>query len=339
MHSSDPHSKIENFASDQEVRWCPGCGDYAVLRAVQKVLLQLGLPPERHVFVSGIGCSSRLPYYLNTYGFHTIHGRAPTIATGLRLTRPDLSVWVVTGDGDGLSIGASHLLHLMRRNIDVTVLLLNNKIYGLTKGQYSPTSEKGQKSKTTPHGSLEEPLHPLSLALATGCTFIARAIDVDAPTLQWVLQEAASHRGTAFVEIYQNCNVFNDGVFSDISDRGYRSERTCVLRPGEPVVFGAQQEKRLSYQEGVFRVVDQNENVPFYVHRGEDEIGPLMQLAKMTYPDPLTCMGIFRKVARPPYEILLEERTQEFWTKRSKKDLEALLEEGGNTWVVPPAHR
>lgn len=298
------------WASDQEVRWCPGCGDYAILASVQKILPELGIKRENHVFISGIGCSSRFPYYLNTYGFHTIHGRAPTIATGLKLARPELSVWIITGDGDGLSIGAGHLLHLMRRNIDVTILLFNNKIYGLTKGQYSPTSEKGKKTKTTPQGSLERPFDPIQLALAAGCTFVARAIDVD-PNLQWILKAAASHQGTSFVEIYQNCNVFNDGAFTQISEKSVRAQRTVLLRPEQPLIFGQHQEKALSYNGQQFEVVGADEPNKIYFHRQPAELSLAIKLNELTYPEFPLPLGVFRAISCPTYEMDLQKNTSQ----------------------------
>lgn len=326
----------ESFASSQEVRWCPGCGDYAILASVQKVLPELGIKRENMVFVSGIGCSSRFPYYLNTYGFHTIHGRAPTIATGLKIARPDLSVWVVTGDGDGLSIGANHLLHLMRRNLDITVLLFNNQIYGLTKGQYSPTSEKGKKTKTSPHGSLDEPFNPVQLALAAGCSFVARAIDVDAKGLQWVLKEAAQHKGTSFVEIYQNCNVFNDGAFASISDRGVRAERTISLRPHSPLIFGQNNDKGLVFNGETFEIISlQNENdlKKVYVHQADLSVSMAIKLNELNYPDFPVPLGIFRAVSRPTYEDEISHMTQKVNSQNKEASLESLLH-SGKTWTI-----
>ena len=232
-----------DFTSSQEVRWCPGCGDYSILACMQKLMPELGIPRENIVFISGIGCSGRFSYYMNTYGFHTIHGRAPAVATGLKLTRPELSVWVITGDGDGLSIGGNHLIHILRRNLDVNILLFNNRIYGLTKGQYSPTSETGKITATTPQGSIEQPLDPVSIALAAGATFVARVLDIDAKGLQTVLKAAAAHKGTAFVEIYQNCNIYNDGVFENLSGREFREDRTLWLEHGKPLIFGKNRDK------------------------------------------------------------------------------------------------
>src|SRR6187401_1749867 len=227
----------KDFATDQDVRWCPGCGDYAILAAVQKTLADVGVTRENTVFVSGIGCSSRFPYYMNTYGFHSIHGRAPAIATGLKVARPDLSVWVITGDGDGLSIGGNHLLHALRRNLDINIVLFNNQIYGLTKGQYSPTSPLGKVTKSTPVGSVDNPLHPLSLAIGCEATFVGRSIDVNIKHLAMTLKRAAEHRGTSFVEVYQNCNVFNDGAFDYATDRDVRADNVLELENGKPLIF------------------------------------------------------------------------------------------------------
>lgn len=326
----------EDFVSDQEVRWCPGCGDYAILASVQKILPELGIARENTVFISGIGCSSRFPYYLNTYGFHTIHGRAPTIATGLKIARPDLSVWIVTGDGDGLSIGANHLMHIMRRNLDVTILLFNNQIYGLTKGQYSPTSEKGKKTKTSPQGTIDEPFNPVQLALAAGCSFVARAIDVDAVGLQWVLKEAAAHRGTSFVEIYQNCNVFNDGTFAHISDRGFRAERTISLRPNESLMFGQANDKGLVYDGNDFSVVNietPHDKEKLYVHNAQNDISMAIKLNDLSYPDFPVPMGIFRSVERAVYEEEIAEQTKLARSKQSDISLESLLR-SGKTWTI-----
>lgn len=326
---------MSSFVSDQEVRWCPGCGDYAILASMQKVLPELGIPRENMVFISGIGCSSRFPYYLNTYGFHTIHGRAPAIATGLKLARPELSVWVITGDGDGLSIGTNHLLHLMRRNVDVTVLLFNNRIYGLTKGQLSPTSEKGKKTKTSPLGSVEEPFDPISLALAAGCGFVARAIDVDTKGLPLVLKAAAEHRGTSFVEIYQNCNVFNDGAFAEISDRGFRSERTISLQPGQPLIFGDNGDKGLRVNEEGFEIVPHTpETAPtLFKHEADLPLSTLMKLLSLRYPAYPVPIGIFRAISRPIYEEQLEAQVRDAKSKQPGVSLESLLH-SGKTWAV-----
>ncbi|MFI4937447.1 MAG: 2-oxoacid:ferredoxin oxidoreductase subunit beta [Candidatus Berkiellales bacterium] len=329
----------ESFASSQEVRWCPGCGDYAILASMQKILPELGIKRENAVFISGIGCSSRFPYYLNTFGFHTIHGRAPTIATGLKMARPDLSVWVVTGDGDGLSIGANHLLHIMRRNVNVTILLFNNQIYGLTKGQCSPTSEKGKKTKTTPQGSIDNPLNPVQIALAAGCSFVARSMDIDGNRLQWILKEAAQHPGTSFVEIYQNCNVFNDLAFAHLSDRGVRAERTITLCPGEPAVFGQQNEKGLVLRDDRFEVIElksdddliQADLKQVYVHQKDQPISTLMKLNELSYPDFPVPMGIFRAEQRPIYEEEMATRVKE---AQSQPASLAELLRSGKTWEI-----
>ena len=244
-----PESKTQvtytrkDFTSDQAVRWCPGCGDYAILAQTQKIFPDLGRKKEEFVFISGIGCSSRFPYYMDTYGFHTIHGRAAAVASGVKIARPDLSVWVVTGDGDGLSIGGNHTIHLMRRNLDMNVMLFNNRIYGLTKGQYSPTSEVGKVTKSTPMGSLDIPFNPLSLALGAGSTFVARTIDKETKHLQEMIKESYAHRGTSFLEIYQNCNIFNDGAFAPLTDRDTKSDTVLWLEDGKPLTFGAEKPK------------------------------------------------------------------------------------------------
>ncbi|RME74732.1 MAG: 2-oxoacid:ferredoxin oxidoreductase subunit beta [Planctomycetota bacterium] len=239
MTSTTARLTRKDFASDQDVRWCPGCGDYAILRAVQNTLPELGVPREKIVFISGIGCSSRFPYYMNTYGFHTIHGRAPTIATGLKLTDPELVVFVITGDGDGLSIGGNHLLHVLRRNVNLNILLFNNRIYGLTKGQYSPTSEQGKVTKSTPYGSIDRPLDPIRVALGANATWIARTIDRFVPHMQQMLRRAVAHPGTAFLEIYQNCNIFNDGAFAELTDKRTRSDNVLEVEHGKPLRFGS----------------------------------------------------------------------------------------------------
>src|SRR5215217_2617245 len=233
----------KDYVSDQEVRWCPGCGDYSILAQMKEVLPKLGIPREKFVFVSGIGCSSRFPYYMNTYGFHTIHGRAPAIATGIKAANPELSVWVITGDGDALSIGGNHLIHAIRRNLDINIILFNNRIYGLTKGQYSPTSEFGKRTKSTPFGVIDYPLNPLSVALAAEATYVARSVDTFTTHLQMVVERAMRHRGVSFVEVYQNCNIFNDGAFDMFTDRGVKDERMIELQHGEPLVFGKEKNK------------------------------------------------------------------------------------------------
>src|SRR5580698_4168618 len=287
----------KDFISDQEVRWCPGCGDYAILAQVQKIMPELGVARENTVFISGIGCSSRFPYYMNTYGFHTIHGRAPTVATGLKLARPDLTVWMVTGDGDALSIGGNHFMHLIRRNVDLKVLLFNNRIYGLTKGQYSPTSEHGKKTKSTPMGAPEYPIRPISIAIGAEATFAARSIDVDVKHLEYTLERAAKHKGTAFVEIYQNCNIFNDGAYNYATDKATKSDTTLYLEHGKPLVFGKDSSKGIRLQGLDPEVVDLKTvgRDDLLIH---DEKTPEPSLAfllsRMRYPDFPEPLGVFR---------------------------------------------
>lgn len=324
-----------DFASAQEVRWCPGCGDYAILASVQKIMPELNIPRENIVFVSGIGCSGRFPYYMNTYGFHTIHGRAPAVATGLKITRPELSVWIVTGDGDALSIGGNHLIHMLRRNVDLNVLLFNNRIYGLTKGQYSPTSEQGKITSTTPLGSVERPLNPISIALASEATFVARALDIDAKGLQSVLKAAAAHKGTSFVEIYQNCNIFNDGAFAAISDRSVRDDRTVWLEHGKPLIFGKNKDKGLRLNGLQCEVVTLGNGVTesdllcFDATREDASLAYL--LSRLEYPQFPVPFGIFRQVEKPTYEEILTSRTPV--VKQSEQDLEQILKTG-QIWTV-----
>ena len=330
----------KDFVSDQDVRWCPGCGDYSILANVQRVMPELGVPRENVVFVSGIGCSSRFPYYMNTYGFHTIHGRAPAFATGIKVSNPDLSVWIVTGDGDGLSIGGNHLLHTIRRNIDTQILLFNNKIYGLTKGQYSPTSDVGTKTKSTPQGAIDHPIDPIAFALGCGATFIARTIDVDAKHMQQVLTRAHEHKGTAFVEILQNCPVFNDGIWDELQDRKTRAESALVLEHGEPLVFGKPgARKGVVFQHGVPSVVElADDDDP--IERGvtvHDEqanavsyAGVLATLQRPDFPLPV---GVLRAVEKPTYEGELQIQVDRAIEERGRGDLHALLH-SGDTWQI-----
>ncbi|MEU3561818.1 2-oxoacid:ferredoxin oxidoreductase subunit beta [Kitasatospora sp. NPDC006786] len=328
-----------DFKTDQEVRWCPGCGDYAILAAVQSFMPELGIKRENTVFVSGIGCSSRFPYYMNTYGVHSIHGRAPAIATGLATARQDLSVWVVTGDGDALSIGGNHLIHALRRNVNLKILLFNNRIYGLTKGQYSPTSEVGKITKSTPMGSLDAPFNPLSLAIGAEATFVARTIDSDRQHLQSVLRAAAEHRGTALVEIYQNCNIFNDGAFEVLKDPGSRDEALIRLEHGRPVRFGA------DLANGVFRGPDgelftapvtAGNEADVLVHDAH-AAGPAaaFALSRIADADTLhhTPIGVLRSVERPVYDELMADQLATAATRRGEGDLAALLA-GNDTWTV-----
>ena len=323
----------KDFTSDQEVRWCPGCGDYAILSAVQKFLPELGLPRERIVFISGIGCAARFPYYVQTYGMHSIHGRAPAIATGLALSRPDLSVWVVTGDGDALSIGGNHLIHALRRNVNLKILMFNNQIYGLTKGQYSPTSPLGTVNKTTPMGSLDWPFNPVALALGAEATFVARTIDTDRAHLTETLRRAYAHPGAAFVEIYQNCNVYNDGAFDAVRDE---KENRILLEDGKPITFGADGERGVRLREdGSAEIVDGADEASLLVHDEDAETSSLASaLARLSHtPHGPTPIGIFRDVERPVYDRLMEEQLETARADQGEGDLAELLH-AGDTWTI-----
>ena len=326
----------KDFESDQEVRWCPGCGDYAILRGFQGLFPKLGIAPENIVVVSGIGCASRLPYYVNSYGFHTIHGRAPTLATGIKVTNPDLSVWVVTGDGDGLSIGGNHLIHAMRRNVDIKVVLFNNRIYGLTKGQYSPTSEQGKKTKSTPFGSVERPFNPLSLALGAEATFVARTVDVYTQHLMATLEAAAHHKGSAFVEVYQNCNIFNDGAFDFMRSKSVRDDNQIDLEHGQPILFGTDKEKGLRLNGATPEVV-RTDQVPaneLLVHDAHAEDPTLaFMLSRMGPPEFPTPVGILRSVEHPVFDASMKQQVDEIIARKGVGDLDALLN-SGHTWTV-----
>ena len=291
----------EDFSNKTEVRWCPGCGDYAILAALQRVLPQLGRPPEQHVFISGIGCAGRLPYYLNTYGFHTIHGRAMAVATGLNLMRDDLCVWVITGDGDALSIGGNHLIHGLRRNVNLNILMFNNQVYGLTKGQFSPTSRMGQMTKTSPHGVTSQPMNPLTLALGAGCGFVARAVDKDPLHLADVLQQAYAHSGTAFIEIYQDCNIFNHGAFDEFALKANRAEHTIELRAGEPLRFGRENEWGLRLDGEQLQRVAAAES-DGVVHQPNNYFAA-MRLAQLTHPEYPVPLGVYYQQAREVYQL------------------------------------
>jgi len=325
----------KDFASDQDVRWCPGCGDYAILAQVQRVMPELGIARENIVFISGIGCSSRFPYYMNTYGFHSIHGRAPAIATGLKASRPELSVWVVTGDGDGLSIGGNHLIHALRRNIDLNILLFNNRIYGLTKGQYSPTSEQGKVTKSTPLGSVDHPFNPISVALGSGGTFIARSVDVEAKHLGEVIKRAHQHRGTSFVEILQNCNIFNDGAFAELTEKDSKADHQLVLEHGKPLVFGKQRNKGIRLRGHNLEVVDLGNGVgesDLVVHDEQDAALGFMlsQMGPPAFPTPI---GVFHAVDRATYDQVFTDQVQRAQQRQGPGDLEELLNRG-DTWTV-----
>jgi 2-oxoglutarate/2-oxoacid ferredoxin oxidoreductase subunit beta len=337
MTSNEHKLTKKDFTSDREVRWCPGCGDYAILATVQSVLADSGARPESTVFISGIGCSSRFPYYMDTYGFHTIHGRAPTVATGLAITRPDLDIWIVTGDGDGLSIGGNHLMHTIRRNVNVNILLFNNEIYGLTKGQYSPTSPVGSVHKSTPMGSLDRPVNPVSLALGVGATFVARSIDTDRAHLTEVLTAAQAHRGTSFVEIYQNCNIFNDGAFAALKEKGQKEHNQIRLTAGEPIVFGPEGERAVvSDADGTMRIIPTEEaGDRVVVHDpARDKTTSAFALSRLsTNPTGPTPIGFFRAVDRPVYDDELRRQVAAATEQKGAGDLAGLLA-SGNVWDV-----
>ncbi|MFF9040866.1 2-oxoacid:ferredoxin oxidoreductase subunit beta [Streptomyces sp. NPDC014892] len=331
---------MKDFKSDQEVRWCPGCGDYAILAAVQGFMPELGLARENIVFVSGIGCSSRFPYYMDTYGMHSIHGRAPAIATGLATSRRDLSVWVVTGDGDALSIGGNHLIHALRRNVNLKILLFNNRIYGLTKGQYSPTSEVGKITKSTPMGSLDAPFNPVSLAIGAEASFVARTVDSDRKHLTEVLRQAAAHPGTALVEIYQNCNIFNDGAFEVLKDRQQAEEAVIRLEHGQPIRFGADGGRGVVRDEAtgdlkVVTVTPENESRILVHDAHAASPTTAFALSRLADPDTLhhTPIGVLRSVERPVYDTQMADQLDTAVDRHGKGDLSALLA-GGDTWTV-----
>src|SRR6266516_4553464 len=328
----------KDFKSDQEVRWCPGCGDYAILSAVQGFMPSLGIPRERIVFISGIGCSSRFPYYMDTYGMHSIHGRAPAIATGLSVTRPDLSVWVITGDGDALSIGGNHLIHALRRNVNLKILLFNNQIYGLTKGQYSPTSELGKITKSTPMGSLDRPFNPVSVALGAEATFVARSIDSDRKHLTEVLSAAAAHRGTAFVEIYQNCNIFNDGAFDLLKEADTRDENQIRLHHGEPIRFGKNPERGVRLTSGaqveLVDVAKVGEDALLVHDAHRDDPGLAFLLSRLSHnAEGPTPIGVYRDVDRPVYDEMMADQIEAGTAKQGSGNLEKLLH-AGDTWEI-----
>jgi 2-oxoglutarate/2-oxoacid ferredoxin oxidoreductase subunit beta len=331
----------KDFKTDQEVRWCPGCGDYAILAAVQSFMPELGIPKERIVFISGIGCSSRFPYYMDTYGVHSIHGRAPAIATGLSVSRPDLQVWVVTGDGDALSIGGNHLIHALRRNVNIKILLFNNRIYGLTKGQYSPTSELGKITKSTPSGSADSPFNPISLALGAEASFVARTIDSDRKHLQQVLRAAAHHEGSSFVEIYQNCNIFNDGAFELLKEPATRDSALIRLEHGRPITFGASGEFCVVHPPGGFGLqVRDTASVAaeeIVVH-DTTVVEPAYAFALSRLPGTglrYTPIGVYRDVVRPSYDNLVRSQVDQAKATLGEPEAElASLLNAGDTWTI-----
>lgn len=335
-----PVLTAKDFATDQEVRWCPGCGDYSILAQVQKIMPGLGIPKENIVIISGIGCSSRFPYYMNTYGMHSIHGRATAVASGLKATRPELSVWIVTGDGDGLSIGGNHTIHLLRRNFDVNVMLFNNQIYGLTKGQYSPTSEEQKITKSTPYGSIDHPFNPLALAMGADATFIARTMDRDPKHLQESLIRSHQHKGASFLEIYQNCNIFNDGAFEVFTEKSTKPDNTLFLEQGKPLIFGAQKNKGIKLDGFRPVVVELGAGVSaddLWIHDDRDFYKA--QILVRMFDDPRIegrlprPFGVFYEADRPRYEEVLELQLQEVIKSKGKGDLDKLLR-GNETWTI-----
>ncbi|MEE8301127.1 MAG: 2-oxoacid:ferredoxin oxidoreductase subunit beta [Candidatus Tectomicrobia bacterium] len=328
----------KDFMSNQEVRWCPGCGDYSILAQTQKVMPDLGVPRENIVFISGIGCSSRFPYYMNTYGFHTIHGRAPALATGLKASRPDLMVWVITGDGDAFSIGGNHILHVLRRNVDIKIVMFNNRIYGLTKGQYSPTSEQGKRVKSAPMGAPDHPLNPLSVAVGAEATFVARTIDTDTKHLIATMERAAAHKGTAFIEVYQNCNIYNDGAFAYLTDRNVHDDRTLYLQHGKPMLFGKEQNHGIRLNGLDPEVVTVGENgvtEADLLHHDESKPEPYLAhlLSRLDYPDFPVPVGVLRAIQRPTYDGIVEEQQEAALSRYGEGDLDELFN-SGDTWEV-----
>ena len=327
----------KDFVSDQDPRWCPGCGDYSILAQTQKVMPDFGFPRENIVFISGIGCSGRLPYYMNTYGMHSIHGRAATIATGLKASRPDLMVWVITGDGDCLSIGGNHLLHSMRRNVDIKVVMFNNRIYGLTKGQVSPTSEFGKRTKSTPLGSVDHPISPLTVALAAEASFVARSVDTHTEHLQTTLDAAGGHRGSVFVEVLQNCNIFNDGAWREFTERDVREDRMLVLEHGQPMIFGKDRDKGIRLRGLHPEVVALGDGVgeaDLLVHDAHaDDPYLALMLSRMMWPEYPVPVGVFRDVTRATHDQLLVEQIETARAGQGEGDLAKTLL-AGETWTV-----
>ena len=327
----------KDFQSDQDIRWCPGCGDYSILAQAQRIFPELGIKKENIVFVSGIGCSSRFPYYMTTYGIHGIHGRAPAIASGLKMARPDLSVWVVTGDGDGLSIGGNHLIHILRRNVNVKILLFNNQIYGLTKGQYSPTSEFGKVTKSTPYGSIDYPFHPVMVAIGASGTFVARTMDRDPKHLQQMIKRAHDHHGCAFIEIYQNCNVFNDGAFFQFTDKQTRDDNVVYLEHGKPLVFGKDRDKAIrldGFKPVVISLKDGQHSIDdAHVYDEHDVSLAFIAASMVDDPELPRPMGVFLAIERPSYEEEMEKQLAFAAKTHGEADLEKLLN-SGNTWAI-----
>lgn len=324
----------KDYASENEIRWCPGCGDYAIINAIQKTLANLQVSRENTVFVSGIGCSSRFPYYMNTYGFHTIHGRALAIATGLKLTRPDLTVWVITGDGDALSIGGNHFIHTLRRNVNLKIVLFNNQIYGLTKGQYSPTSKKGTISKSTPEGSIDDPFDPIKIAFGSGASFVARTFANDITHMEKVFEAAHHHRGSAFIEVLQNCVIFNDGVYDEILEKQNRVERSILLENGKKMLFGKDLEKGLSFEDNEIKIinaVDEPEKVAVFDESNSSFIQEIIK--KMNEPSFPSPFGILYRVIRPAFEDVVYDLIEKVKKQKGEGDLQKVLY-SGEIWEI-----
>lgn len=339
-HTSPFSYTKDDFVSGQDVRWCPGCGDYSILSVMQKTLADTTtVPREKHVFISGIGCSSRFPYYMNTYGFHTIHGRAPAIATGLKCANPDLTVWVITGDGDGLSIGGNHLMHCLRRNVDLNIILVNNQIYGLTKGQYSPTSEKGKVTKSSPFGSIDYPIHPLCIAIAAEATFVARTVDTDPRHMGQVLARAQAHKGVSFVEIYQNCIIFNKDCFMPVIGRESRDDRAIYLENGKPLIFGKQKDKAIALNGMKTEIIDLNtateeQKKRILVHNEKEPLPNYAYLlTQMEYPEMPVPFGVFRSIEKPTYDDMLMDQVKFAASKYGEGDLKKIIYTE-DTWTV-----
>lgn len=326
--------KPADFKSDQEIKWCPGCEDYAILKALQTALAEIGIPKEKHAVISGIGCSARLPYYMDTYGFHTIHGRAIPVATGVKVANPDLSVWVITGDGDGISIGGNHLIHVMRRNVDLTILLFDNKVYGLTKGQYSPTSDKGTVNKSVPMGSIEEPVQPVTLALASGATFVARTSASYVQHLKKLIIEAHKHKGTSFIHIYQNCYVYNDEAFDYFTDKSIRNDRNIFLEHGKPMIYGKNSDKGLRFKGGKIQITEFESGNPTddIIRHDETDLSLAYTLSKVSWPKYPVPMGVIRRVEKPSFEEQIYEQVDRA-KKKFQPDLKKLIY-SNDTWEV-----
>lgn len=337
MNTELPVLTANDFASDQDIRWCPGCGDYSILAQMKKMLPTLGIARENIVFISGIGCSSRFPYYLNTYGIHGIHGRAPAIATGLKIARPDLQVWVITGDGDGLSIGGNHFIHVLRRNPGIKVVMFNNRIYGLTKGQYSPTSPTGKVTKSSPMGAVDSPLNPISLAIGCEATFVARSIDVSIKHLTEVLRRAGEHKGTAFVEVYQNCNVFNDNAWQYATDRETKFDTTLEIEHGKPLIFGKNRDKGIRLNGTHPEIVElgkgiKEDDLLFHDERASEPTLAYL-LSRMRYPEFPEPVGVLRAIERPQYEVEANRQITDAKAKRGEGDLNKLFD-SNESWTV-----